>query len=52
MEQTPGFVDPKRPHLVCKLHKSLYGLKQIPRVWFEKLHNAFLVFRFILARSG
>ncbi|RVW56384.1 Retrovirus-related Pol polyprotein from transposon RE1 [Vitis vinifera] len=37
MEHSPGFVDPKQPHLVCKLHKSLYGLKQAPRAWFEKL---------------
>ena len=52
MEQTPGFVDPKRPHLVCKLHKSLYGLKQAPRAWFEKLCNALLAFGFIIARSN
>lgn len=31
MKQPEGFTD--NPNLVCKLKKSLYGLKQSPRCW-------------------
>jgi hypothetical protein len=41
MEQPQGFVHKGGEHLVCKLHKSLYGLKQSPRAWNQKL-DAFL----------
>lgn len=27
MEQPQGFLDENNPHLVCKLHKALYGMK-------------------------
>ena len=31
MDQPEGFVIPEKEHLVCKLKKSFYGLKQSPR---------------------
>ena len=33
MRQPEGFVVKEKEHLVCKLNKSLYGLKQSPRCW-------------------
>jgi hypothetical protein len=41
MEQPEGFTQ-EGEHLVCKLHKSLYGLKQSPKAWNQKL-DAFQV---------
>ena len=37
MQQPEGFVDSKYPNKVCKLRKSLYGLKQSARCWNEKI---------------
>ena len=33
MSQPEGFIDPDRPNHVCKLKKSIYGLKQSARCW-------------------
>lgn len=37
MEQPHGFKQTENGELVCKLNKAIYGHKQAPRVWFEKL---------------
>lgn len=37
MLQPPGFQDAQNPIHVCKLHRSLYGLKHAPRAWFHRL---------------
>lgn len=42
MVQPPGFVDPHKPNYVCKLHKSLYVLKQATRAWYEELYQCLL----------
>ena len=33
MTQPEGFTDPEYPNSVCKLHRSIYGLKQDFRNW-------------------
>ena len=40
MEQPPGFVAQGEIGKVCRLRKSLYGLKQSPRAWFGKFSQA------------
>ena len=45
MHQPLGFIKTEVEHLVCKLHKSLYGLRQSPRAWYACLHTALLAWR-------
>ncbi|GKF23192.1 retrotransposon protein, putative, ty1-copia subclass, partial [Tanacetum coccineum] len=38
MVQHKGFVDPKHPNKVCKLQRSIYGLKQACRSWNKRFN--------------
>lgn len=48
MVQPLGF-ESNDKSLVCKLERALYGLKQVPRAWFEKL--AATLYKFGFAQS-
>ena len=39
MRQPEGFIKPGEEHLVCKLNKGIYGLRQSGRVWHQTLRG-------------
>nr|GFA37104.1 zinc finger, CCHC-type [Tanacetum cinerariifolium] len=51
MKQPVGFVMPCNEHKVCKLVKSLYGLKQTPKQWHQTFDEVVLSSGFHLNQS-
>src|SRR6266487_86539 len=45
MKQPEGFEE-MGPDYVCRLQRSIYGLKQAGRVWNQKLHSVFTLIGF------
>jgi len=50
MEQPEGFVQKGKEKLVCKLKKSIYGLKQSGRCWNEHLNEILVSLGFIRSK--
>ena len=50
MKQPPGF-EVTDKSLVCKLNKAIYGLKQDPRQWFDRLKSTLLQLGFVGSKS-
>jgi hypothetical protein len=51
VEQPAGFVNTGCEHMVHRLQKAMYGLRQAPRVWNVKLENTLLSFGFSRSSS-
>jgi hypothetical protein len=49
--QPSGFVDSSKPDHVCRLNKSLYGLKLAPRAWYNMFASFIRSIGFVEARS-
>ncbi|KAL5230540.1 hypothetical protein ABZP36_029316 [Zizania latifolia] len=48
VKQPPGFENPKFPKHVFKLQKALYGFKQAPRAWYDRLKQFLLGKGFVM----
>jgi len=51
MQQPPGFIHPDKPHHVCRLRKSIYGLKQAPQAWYKTLSKFLCDYGFANSKS-
>ncbi|PKU84528.1 putative mitochondrial protein [Dendrobium catenatum] len=51
MKQPRGFEDAQHLQYVCKLHKSIYGLKQLPRLLFHILTQSLQLIGFTFSKA-
>jgi hypothetical protein len=50
MKQLEEFVVKGKKDLVCKLKRSLYGLKQSPRMWYQNFDTCILILGFVRSK--
>jgi hypothetical protein len=50
MKQSEGFVVKENKYLVSKLKRSLYGLKQSPRMWYQNFDTYILSLVFVRSK--
>jgi hypothetical protein len=48
VRQPPSYENPKYPDRVYKLLKTLYELKQVPRVWYARLKTLLLEHGYVI----
>ena len=51
MKQPHGFIVKGKNELVCKLKKSVYGLKKSPRMWYQKFDTYILGLGFVRGKD-
>lgn len=51
MQQPKGFETPGKERLVCKLQRSLYGLKQAARIWNKTMDGLLVELGFVQSRA-
>lgn len=51
MQQPKGYENEANSRLVCKLHKAIYGLKQLPCVGNEKFKSTLVELGFVPTKS-
>lgn len=51
MKQPEGFTNKGQEHLVCRLKRSIYGLKQSPRCWNQTLNTQLKKMGFVQSAS-
>ncbi|KAJ9565536.1 LOW QUALITY PROTEIN: hypothetical protein OSB04_001502 [Centaurea solstitialis] len=52
MAQPQGFIDKNNPLHMRHLHKTIYGLKEAPRAWYNELQHFFTTSLFICKDKG